>query len=104
MTGAITKGNWCPLMFIFSPDKQGSTYEMIFDTLKHCLSDLGLELSSEYCMADFEIALRTAFSRSFPEIPMKGCHFHYGQSIWKFVMDNGQKSSFSKCIEFATHI
>ena len=35
---------------------------------------------------------------------MKGCHFHYGQSIWKFVMDHGQKSSFSKYIEFATFI
>lgn len=53
--GSISKGNWCQLIFIFCSDKQGSTYEMIFDSLKNTLSDLGLEMSAEYCMADFKI-------------------------------------------------
>ena len=59
---------------------------------------------TSYFMADFEIALRTAIQNAFPNIEMKGCHFHYAQCIWKFVLDTGHKMSFSNSSEFATFV
>ena len=37
-----------------------------------------------------KLALTSAIQNAFPNIEMKGCHFHYAQCLWKFVMDSGQ--------------
>ena len=91
-------------MYIFCPDKMGSTYATIFAAINDKLSELGLQLSADYFMADFEVALRSATQNAFPSIQIKGCHFHYAKSVWKFVQNNGHKSTFSTDSNFATFI
>ena len=46
-------------------------------------------------MMDFEIGMRNAFSKVFGnDIAVKGCHFHFGQALWRFVVNNGMKGPY----------
>ena len=82
----------------------GSTYATIFAAINDKLSELGLDLNADYFMADFVLALRSAIQNAFPSIQIKGCHFHYAKSVWKFVQNNGHKSTLSMDSNFATFI
>ena len=74
IAGEIIPGKWCPLMYIWCPDKVTTTYTLVFGTIKTLLDDLGLKLEATYFMFDFEIGLRTAFHLVWSGILIKGTH------------------------------
>ena len=96
IAGEVCPGYWCPFMYIWCPDKMKITYNMVFTAVKSLLEEHGLTLKATYIIMDFEVALRSAFKEIFPWIDDKGCHFHLGQSVWRFVLHFGLKSEYSK--------
>lgn len=82
LSGEITPGYWCPLIYIFCPDKQESTYTLAFQAIADKLKDMNIKLAAEYFQLDFEMGLRNAIRTAFGhDIQLKGCHFHYGTSL-----------------------
>ena len=55
-------------------------------------------------MCDFEPGLRKSLQKSFPQIPLKGCHFHYSQCIWRYVQCHGMKKTFTENSQFRSLI
>ena len=79
LSGEITPGYWCPLIYIFCPDKQESTYTHAFQAIADKLKDMNIKLAADYFQCDFEMGLRNAIRTAFGnDIQLKGCHFHYG--------------------------
>ena len=82
LSGEITPGYWCPLIYIFCPDKQESTYTLAFQAIADKLKDMNIKLAADYFQCDFEMGLRNAIRTAFGnDIQLKGCHFHYGTSL-----------------------
>lgn len=46
-------------------------------------------------MIDFEKAAENAFSHSFPQAQIKGCFFHFAQSLWRNIQSIGLASHYS---------
>ena len=84
-----------PVAFCLLPDKKRQSYDTMFSLLKEALECRGLQLSAEYFMSDFEIAIRDSFVNHFPGIKAKGCAFHFAKAIISKVKSNGFKSDFS---------
>ena len=68
-----------PVLFALLPDKRTLTYEAVFQKMKEFLAELNLSLTAVHSMADFEMALRTAWTNTFPDTPLKNCMFHYSK-------------------------
>lgn len=56
--------------------------------------------AAEYCMADWEKALRDALEQVFGKgggsgIEIKGCHFHFAKCLFKRVIKAGLKNYYS---------
>ena len=67
-----------PVLFALLPDKATVSYEAVFKNIKQFLTSLEIpNLTAEYAMADFELALRNAWVNVFPDIPLQNCMFHY---------------------------
>ena len=94
--GEITRGQWVPLAYIWVPNKEGLSYKTVFKLIKKCLTERGLKLKAKYMMLDFEVAIRNAFEEVFPGIEVKGCHFHFGQSLWRYLVNKGLKAEYSQ--------
>ena len=93
--GQLTKDIWIPLAFGFLPDKKKQTYRAFFNQLKDAMDQIGESLSAEYVMCDFEIGIRNSLREVWPEMIVKGCHFHMAKALWKRVVDAGLKTEYS---------
>jgi hypothetical protein len=58
-------------------------YVQLLEVLKLEALKLGLNLKPQQIMTDFELAAVNAFKNQFIEIVIKGCLFHFGQSLYK---------------------
>jgi len=38
-------------------------------------------------MLDFEIGAMDAYKKAFSDIKIRGCHFRFEQSVWRFIQD-----------------
>jgi len=60
------------------------------------LKDAGLKnklvLSPDTVLTDFESAAIGAYQYHFPNIKVIGCFFHFGQSLYRKIVDIGLKS------------
>ena len=88
-------GTFVTCAYILLPDKKRESYNIMFSMLKEALSRRGLELSAEFFMSDFEIAIRQAFMQIFPTVMVRGCLFHYAKAIVGKVHKKGFKSDFA---------
>ena len=52
-------------------------FKLVKDALEH--PSRQLELSAEWMMSDFETNIRAGWVDTFPDIKLKGCHFHYSK-------------------------
>ena len=59
-------------------------------------ASVGLEWKPKFVSLDFEIGAIQAFLFCFSEITIVGCWFHYGQCIFKKIIEIGLKSEYGK--------
>ena len=57
--------------------------------MRDALSRLNLPFNPAVIISDFEAALLETIRLQFPNARHLGCHFHYGQCIWRKVQDVG---------------
>lgn len=82
-------GNVYPLVYSFLPDKSQETYVRVFRLLANALNENNFTIGNTTFMADFEIAARNAVEQVFPQMRIKACLFHLGQSVWRKVQSLG---------------
>lgn len=103
----LYKGFVLPLIFSLLPDKSSATYFILFGRIKEALANLKLGFTPLTIVSDFELGLIETVKFQFPYSEHLGCHFHFGQSIFRKVQDTGlaveyrqENSSIRSYIEF----
>lgn len=81
----VTQNSFVPVAFVLMPKRKTANYDIVFQSIKDRLDDLGLTLAAESIMCDFEKAMRRAIKNAFEDILLRGCHFHFSQCVWRFV-------------------
>lgn len=80
------------MVFVLCSRKTEETYRIIFTHLKEHARRLGLRLSPERVVVDFEMASMNAIKEIFPDAEVFGCLFHFSQSVWRKVASLGLQS------------
>jgi len=89
-----------PLVYFLLPGKTSAIYERMLIITKDLLfEDFGIILNPKSFMVDFEVAMRKAIEKVFPEATVKGCFFHLTQSLTRKVASLGLKSRYSEDID-----
>lgn len=75
--------------YFLLPGKSKDVYVVALTHFKEKLDTLGLPLSLSRVRTDFELELIQAFAFVFSGTQHLGCHFHFGQAIWRKVQEIG---------------
>ena len=78
-----------PCVYVLCNKKNKVTYEKIYNHLIDACSIIGLSLSPESIMVDFEAASMVAIKNMFGNSRVKGCLFHLNQSLWRNIQNSG---------------
>ncbi|XP_060065583.1 uncharacterized protein LOC132545918 [Ylistrum balloti] len=78
-----------PVVFALLPGKSQRIYTRLFTLLKEHMTQLYLHFAPTHAFADFEVAVHNAIRQTFPGITMKGCFFHFIQSVWQKAQTTG---------------
>lgn len=78
-----------PCIYVLTLSKKKEVYEKIFDHLIDACDQSNNVLSPEIVMVDFEMAAMKAIKKKFPGTIVKGCLFHFNQSLWRRIQDYG---------------
>ena len=71
-------------------DKTIGSYRQVFQVVNDEIHNLtGNNWIPTNCIADFELAIITAFETEFPNCNIYGCYFHYCKSIWRHIQGLG---------------
>ena len=62
----------------------------------------GTKTKQEIVMTDFEVAQLNAFKYHFPNVKMIGCFFHFGQCLYRKIVEVGLKSQYDCDSELRT--
>lgn len=89
-----------PLIFILAPNKRRTTYKAILSKL----NEIEPRLNPEIVMIDFEINFIKPVERCFPNVHISGCHFHFAQSVFRYVQSAGLQDSHANDSEFVMAI
>ena len=74
-----------PLVFMLLTCKSAAIYEKAFTALE----ELNPDLSPRRVITDFGLAALNSFRKDFPTKEVKGCFFHFAQTIWRKIQDLG---------------
>ena len=74
-----------PLLFVLMSRRMKDNYINILEYLKRKLT----RISVQCVVMDFEQAVWGAFRSVFPSINLRGCSFHWGQTVWRKIQDVG---------------
>lgn len=72
-----------PLVYCIATRKTEDFYHNLLNHLSSRAQEMNLELNPQYILSDFEIAFMNAARNAFPNSQIKGCLFHFTQSIWR---------------------
>lgn len=89
-----------PLVYMLTTDKREATYKELLAVLKK----IQPELNPTDITLDFEKAAMNAFKEEFPNAEIHGCHFHFGQSVWRHVQKYGLQTVYANDDDFAQNI
>lgn len=88
-----------PCVFALLPNKLEATYTALLTKIM----EIEPRLQPETVITDFEQAAMNAFTSVFnPQV--HGCHFHFGQCIWRKVQEFGFAARYNNEPEYAMHI
>jgi len=85
----LFNGYVIPLVYALLSDKTRHTYYNMFGSIRDGLARLGHCFSPAFIMSDFESGLIEAARLQFPNARHLGCHFHFGQALWRKVQECG---------------
>jgi len=78
-----------PLVYTLLLNKSSTTYYNMFGKVRDAMSRLNLVFNPKFIISDFESSLPEAILLQFPNASHVGCHFHFGQALWRKVQDAG---------------
>ena len=99
LNGTIN-GQTLPLAFCLLPDKSSNIYIKMLEEICHIAVDMHLLFNPQNVMMDFEQAAMQAFLAMFPQVQIKFCLFHVGQSLWRKFQSLGLQSAYNNNIDF----
>ena len=100
---SVENGKAFPRVYALLSSKSLEMYRLLFRTLKNVMvDDLALFFRPSYFVADFEAAVRRVVSEEVPGIIVFGCHFHYSQSLIRFVQQHSMIVTYRDNIVFRT--
>lgn len=88
--------NVAPFFYIILKNKQGKTYEKVFELIKQALPDW---CPSKFTF-DYEIGAINAAANVFPGIKINGCHVHFLKNVVK----KAKSLNLMEHEESATHV
>ena len=84
-----------PLVFVLMTGKSSYQYRRVFQHVKQqVLHVTGHPLAPCKIVCDFEKSLHIAVQFEFPTVRLLGCHFHFGQSLWRKIQQIGLATSY----------
>ena len=78
-----------PVVYALLPDKSSTTYYVMFGRIRDAMSRLKYVFNPASIMSDFEASLIEAVQLQFPNARHLGCHFHFGQALWRKIQEVG---------------
>lgn len=91
----IILGKAFPLVYILLTRKLELIYTRAFSALaQNAFNKYAIDLRPRFIIADFELAALNAMRTSFPGVEVRGCHFHFAQSIQREVGKLGLKTEY----------
>jgi len=90
-----------PLVYAVLPDKRASTYKEMFEAI-NSIHDTAL--APEYIILDFEIAAIKVVTDLYPSSKVRGCWFHFNQSIFRKAQELGFQKRYQEDQTFRNHI
>lgn len=95
----VVQGYTFPLVYCLSTRKTESFYTRMLNQLISHANQLNLQLNPDIVMSDFELAFINAATICFPNSQIKGCLFHFTQSIWRQTVMKGLKRQYTEVPE-----
>ena len=83
----LYKSNMLPCVFALLTGKSEDLYKKLLSELKDGALRNSLELKPTQLTIDFELAVMGAFQYHFPRIEISGCFFHFGQSLYRKIVN-----------------
>ncbi|KAL4154075.1 hypothetical protein QTP88_001908 [Uroleucon formosanum] len=84
------QGIMVPMAYALLPNKTSATYNRIFNLIKEAAIRIDLIFNPKCFQIDFEIGMIMAIKELFGhQTKIKGCLFHFGQSVWRKVQNVG---------------
>ncbi|XP_033105694.1 uncharacterized protein LOC117107990 [Anneissia japonica] len=80
-----------PFAFFLMSGKRKRDYKIILKAFR-CLFPHGIHLSE--LVVDFDSDLWVSLAKVFPGVPIKGCAYHWKQTIWKCIKDLGMYQAY----------
>ena len=87
-----------PCVYVLLPNKTKATYAWLFPELLN----INGNLRPASVLIDFKLGIKNAFEAVSPEVPVKGCFFHFTQNIWKKIQENGLQMRYQQDPTFVT--
>lgn len=75
-----------PLLYVLMSGRKTSDYIQVFNAV---LRGLEHDAAVEEVVCDYEVALWKSVHHVFPEVPIRGCVFHWGQAVFRHVQSLG---------------
>lgn len=83
-----------PLVFMLCSHKTEQTYNTLYEQLKLYAASINVPLHFQHGVTDFELANMNALRRAFDGIQIHGCLFHFGQSLWRQLVNRGLREAY----------
>ncbi|XP_072153351.1 uncharacterized protein [Bemisia tabaci] len=86
------QGHVFPLVYVIMERKTQESYTAMLQQLLNIAGEIAI--APEYVLTDFEQAAINAFRAAFPDAILRGCLFHFSQSIWRNIVSRGLRGAY----------
>lgn len=94
-------GSYLTCLYGFLPSKKRKDYEEFFRGILDKISEMGLELTAEETITDFEMSVISAIQSTFPpNVRIRGCYYHLNQSFWRKIRMLGLEERYNSDVDF----
>ena len=88
-------GAFVSVCYCWLPDKKMESYMICFHMIKQCLAQRNLPFNITKVTSDFELAILKALVAVW-KVQLRGCNFHFGQCLWRFVQEHGMATVYKE--------